>query len=54
MDVRSNQGIVADLDEIVVPKSTVYVYFAIIAEVNIISVVYIERSGNPEIFSLSA
>ena len=54
MDVRSNQSVVADLDEIVVQKSAVHVYFAIIAEINIISVVYIERSGNPEIFSLSA
>ena len=54
LNIWGDQRIIADPDNIIVQKSTIHVYFTIIAKINIVTIIDIERSGNPEIFSFSA
>ena len=49
--VGGNERVVADDDPVVVQKRTVHVHFTVISKINIVSIVGIERSGDPEVFA---
>ena len=54
LDIRCNQGIIADHNFVVVQKGAIHVDLAVVAKVNVVSVVNIKKSCDPQIFASPA
>ena len=36
-------------NDIIIQKSTIHIYFAVISEINIVAIIHIKRRGNPQV-----